>query len=61
MRCIEICLSNLRRVRDLINRNMRCIEINRYRTILTGRSKINRNMRCIEIQFPDAAFQAALD
>ena len=22
--------------------------------------RINRNMRCIEIQFPDAAFQAAL-
>ena len=33
-----------------INRNMRCIEIQMYSSIVILRVAINRNMRCIEIK-----------
>ncbi len=37
----------------LINRNMRCIEIDTARDNRLGKYMINRNMRCIEIQVLD--------
>ena len=33
----------------MINRNMRCIEIQNPAMVLRGNVLINRNMRCIEI------------
>ena len=61
MRCIEI-LNLVRYVaeNDLINRNMRCIEMTPLCYSCPGYG-INRNMRCIEIIFNLAAACSTCD
>ncbi len=50
MRCIEIVFNYVSgNLMFMINRNMRCIEIQNPAMVLRGNVLINRNMRCIEI------------